>query len=467
MEQFSKKSRLIFPLSLMWFLGWFFITAQNPFFWDTVLTSKIAQYFYSNGLGNLIIPANLDAGHPPFFQLYLCLFWHLFGQTLLVSHLSILPFIVLIVWSFYKLALFFFKEEKQVWLSMLFLCLESTLLAQTTLVSYDIPMVALFLFGLYAIIYKKRDWLYWVLILLSLISVRSVVSMASLFFIDFFYRWKEEKFGFIAFIFPYIVGGIALLGWHFYHYNHTGWMLFSEADAWNEQRKVASVRSVVKNVAVIGRDILDYGRMILWIINAYFIINFIFRKNNLNKSKSNIYVILFIVLILHILAFIPFTNPIGHRYLLPIYLIGILIFVGSIFDFKKWKLIVALNVLCLNAGHFIVYPDFISIGWDSSLAYLRYFKLQDEIVNTLKSKNIQTNEVYTKFPIAFSEKEIKLFGDTTHFSNRKLEISKYIIYSNISNDYQEIELDYLNKNFTIIDGKSNGSIFYKLYQKVE
>ncbi|MBL0080447.1 MAG: hypothetical protein IPP53_15460 [Bacteroidetes bacterium] len=100
-------------------------------------------------------------------------------------------------------------------MSMFFLCIESTLLAQSTLVSYDVAMVAGFLFGLYSILYKKRDWLYWVLILLALLSVRSIVSMACLFFIDFYFRWKEEKFNLSGFIFPYFIGGLVLFAWHF------------------------------------------------------------------------------------------------------------------------------------------------------------------------------------------------------------------------------------------------------------
>ncbi|MBL0080448.1 MAG: hypothetical protein IPP53_15465 [Bacteroidetes bacterium] len=91
MENFSRRLRLVLPLSFAWFIIWIIATANNPFFWDTVLTSKIAQYFYENGFGNLIVPIDLDAGHPPFFQIYLSILWKLFGKSLLVSHLAMLP----------------------------------------------------------------------------------------------------------------------------------------------------------------------------------------------------------------------------------------------------------------------------------------------------------------------------------------------------------------------------------------
>lgn len=132
----------------------------------------------------------------------------------MVSHLAMLPFVLLLVWSFYKISLFFFKKKQKSKSGCycFFLCIESTLLAQSTLVSYDVAMVAGFLFGLYSILYKKRDWLYWVLILLALLSVRSVVSMACLFFIDFYFRWKEEKFNLSGFIFPYFIGTSLVVG---------------------------------------------------------------------------------------------------------------------------------------------------------------------------------------------------------------------------------------------------------------
>lgn len=467
MENFSKRLRLVLPLSLVWFIIWIIATAKNPFFWDTVLTSKIAQYFYENGFGNLITPTDLDAGHPPFFQLYLSILWKLFGKSLMISHLAMLPFVYLLVWSFYKISLFFFKTEKQIWLAMFFLCIESTLLAQSTLVSYDVAMVAGFLFGLFAILYKKRDWLYWVLILLALLSVRSVVSMACLFLIDFYFRWKEEKFKLIGFIFPYFIGALALFSWHFYHYSATGWAIFSPSNEWSDQRQVATLQTIVKNILVIGRNVLDNGRFVFWIINAFFILIYLFSKNKINDLKSNIYVVLIIVLVVHVLFFIPFTNPIGHRYLMLIYIIGIWVFVGSIFELKKWKIALLFGALNYILGHFIVYPIPISNGWDSSLAYLNGISLQQSIRLEMDNNKINPNEVFTKFPLAFSQKDLYLIGDTSHFETKNIYKVKYVISSNISNDFQEFECNYINKNFKLIKNLKSNLIFYNFYEKID
>jgi hypothetical protein len=65
------------------------ISRNHPFFWDTVLTSTIAQWFYENGTDNGITPLIWDSGHPTLFQLYLSSAWKILGKSLYVSHLAI------------------------------------------------------------------------------------------------------------------------------------------------------------------------------------------------------------------------------------------------------------------------------------------------------------------------------------------------------------------------------------------
>jgi hypothetical protein len=50
------------------------VSWQLPFFWDTILTSTITQFFFENGFGNFITPADFDAGHPPLFYSYVTCF---------------------------------------------------------------------------------------------------------------------------------------------------------------------------------------------------------------------------------------------------------------------------------------------------------------------------------------------------------------------------------------------------------
>ncbi len=81
---------------------------QHPFFWDTLLTSTITQYYYDHGFGNLILPLTMDAGHPPLFYVYVTCFYKLLGKSLFAAHLSMLPFTILGIVSFLKRAIFLY-----------------------------------------------------------------------------------------------------------------------------------------------------------------------------------------------------------------------------------------------------------------------------------------------------------------------------------------------------------------------
>jgi hypothetical protein len=93
---------------------------QYSFFWDTVqLASKHAHFFYETDFRSIILPNEIDSGHIPTLGFYLALIWKIAGKTLMVSHLSMLPFVIGIVcqtiilvrrhfskeWHYYALAI--------------------------------------------------------------------------------------------------------------------------------------------------------------------------------------------------------------------------------------------------------------------------------------------------------------------------------------------------------------------------
>ncbi|MBX7226884.1 MAG: glycosyltransferase family 39 protein [Chitinophagales bacterium] len=458
--------RLILPISIIWWLLWLVISCKNPFFWDTVLTSKIAQFYFDNGLSHIIVPLDMDAGHPPFFQVYLCAIWKIFGKSLATAHLSMLPFILLMVISFYKICKYFFTDIRQVGIAMTLFCLEPTILAQSTLVSYDIVLLSLSLFGLYAILYEKRDWLYWINILLLLTCVRAFIAVTALFCIDIFILWNKKTFSWFRLLKPYFVGGVFCCIWHLYHFQQTGWMIFSPSPTWDGQRDMGNWNVYFRNIAVIIRNILDCGRIGLGIITGIILLNFLFNKISIKNYHSKIYIILIIVLVTHVLFLIPFTNPIGHRYLIWVYAIWILWISDILWSIKHHRWLLALMMTGMILGHFVIYPDKISKGWDSSLAYLPYFKLKE---NMDKYMHQSTAEVATKFPMIASLLETNLKdGDSgnIHFSEFNINNpqKKYILYSNISNDFQEFEYDYIKQNFTLIHTEQKGKIRLELYE---
>ena len=131
-------------------------TSHNCFFWDTVLVPSCqASWYYGNHFSHFFLPDSINPGHPPFFPMYLAFAWTLFGRTLLVSHLAMLPFVLGIVFQANKLVSFYFSDKNRT-IALMLLLADATLLSQCTLVSPDVILVLGFLTALNGLLYQKR-----------------------------------------------------------------------------------------------------------------------------------------------------------------------------------------------------------------------------------------------------------------------------------------------------------------------
>ena len=122
---------------------------SNFFFWDTIqLASQHALFFYNNThFSTFLLPDEMDSGHPPTFGFYLALVWRIFGKSLEISHLAILPFLLGIVWQAWKLGE---KIVGEGWalLFLLLLTVCPVVAGQAVLVSPDIVLLLFFLMAL-------------------------------------------------------------------------------------------------------------------------------------------------------------------------------------------------------------------------------------------------------------------------------------------------------------------------------
>ncbi|HBE43638.1 MAG TPA: hypothetical protein DDW27_21070, partial [Bacteroidales bacterium] len=125
-----------FPAILLLFLS----TINNGFFWDTIqLASKHANYYLTTDFTGILLPDSIDSGHIPAFGIYLAFIWKIFGRSLIISHLAMLPFVVGILWQMKILVSRFVSKENTGW-AFLLVCCDPTLLSQVTLVSPDVPL---------------------------------------------------------------------------------------------------------------------------------------------------------------------------------------------------------------------------------------------------------------------------------------------------------------------------------------
>jgi hypothetical protein len=162
------------------------------------------------------------------------------------------------------------------------------------------------------------------------------------------------------------------------------------------------------------------------------------------------------------LLFLPFANPVAHRYYLPVFVLAIPFFslnlsgwIGGLCRLKA-NLVIGSLLLFQLAGNFWIYPDTVAQGWDGSLAHLPYFELRKAVLQE------NSGTLYSDFPMnkdwQHSNPGSKLEWDA---APAKVEDSwldyERVIYSNVINDIEEASYEELHSNWIKEwEGKSLG-----------
>ena len=464
-----KKYLPFFALPIMIVL----LSRGNPFFGDTTYHSIIAQWFYDKGFGNFIIPQDMDAGHAPVFSYYLSIVWQIFGKNLFAAHLAILPFAVGIYWQLFRF-ISTFIEERHRDLCLILIAFEPTLLAQCTQVSYELVLVFFYLLALNSILQKKIWLLIPALIGLSIISTRGAICVSALFITSLVLNYgrlkiSEEKTKSTLLQFTvFVLAGIVCTAWYTYHHAKTGWWFMTPSEAFSAQRKVLGIGGMLRNIGIIGWRCADFGRIGLWIVMLIALPVLIKKKIIQEKKFLQMFAIAFIPPVILSIAFIPFSNPIGHRYYLVFYLLSIpLVFysIQSVFEGTKKTLAIGFSLVMLLAGHLWIYPPKIAIGWDSTLAHLPWFGLRKAMIEYVREHQIPYKSIGTNFPNKYALHETDLTDDYSRFADLDMTKNNYVIQSNIMNDFSDAELDELQNKWRLVKEYKKARIYVRLYKK--
>ncbi len=411
---------------------------QLPFFWDTTLTSTITQHFYAHGFQGFITPSQLDAGHPPLFYIYVTCFYYLFEKTLLAAHVSMLPFTILGIVSFISLLQHFsFSKAQQVTGVLLYLAIPAVI-TQNTMVSYDAVSLSLYLAALSAYLKNYKMVFAFVVFGMLGITLRGLFCVASLSATIFFTENKQFKawFRWNVLFAPAIVIAFA---WYIYHYTQTGWLFATKAEAWTEQRGLADAMGLLKNGFSITRCFFDLGIFILTSLSLFYVVQ---------KRKADTYTLLWLIpAMIFSVSFLPFTNPINHRYFLIVYVL--MLFPVLLFLAERKRVYTVFTTLILLLGHFQIYPVPISNGWDCTLAHLSYLKDKKTMLAFYDNfKQLNKNNIGTVFPMNASLYQTDMLDDTVRMFNvngKSIDSVPYILYSNVGNDFSDKQIKELEK----------------------
>lgn len=465
---------LLLPLAV-------FRVSDHVFFWDTIqLGSKQAHWFYETQFTNLILPEMIDSGHPPLFGLYLAACWTLFGKSLLVSHLAMIPFLIGIVLFLQRIGNYLGNGGTTFFLLCLFFA-DPVILSQSLLISPDIVLMFFFLMALWSLFYNQRLYLYFAAVGLAMISMRGMMVVLMLYIFDLIRPFlKSDKSDFssgnivkAAFfkLPPYVPSGLLALAFLVYHYQQTGWIGYHENSPWAASfEKIDGFGGLVKNIAVLAWRYLDFGRIFLWLVLAYGLWVAWKRKMTSNYIFRQLLVLFILAVVVLSPSQLAHKYLVVHRYNIPGFIALTFLAYHVFFNLLAVQQRLAQNLFTiafigLISGNLWVYPKKISQGWDSTLAHMPYYDLRGQMLDFIDQQGLEVDRIGTAFPELDAFKYRDLSDSESEFSRKNLETQEYILYSNVMNDFTDEEIDELEQEWIVIQAYEKMNICVILYQR--
>ena len=427
-----------------------------------------------------MVPAEFDAGHPPLFYVYVSCCYLILGKNLMAAHLSMLPFTILGIISFIKLLHYFSLSKKQQFFGIILFFSIPAVITQNTLVSYDAVLLSLYLAALVAFFKNKKILFSFILIGIVGITLRGLFCLAALsatiFFISNninssnelnnavrhpelvsgsifkmnFKNWFKWNLYFVAAL-------VIIASWYIYHYIQTGWFFATPSEGWSEQRGFVDGFGLFKNGISIARSFFDLGIVLLSFLSLFYFIQ---------KRKLDAFTLLWLIpAIVFSISFLPFTNPINHRYFLIVYVLMLI----PVIQFLSNRRIVytVLTACILLVGHLQIYPVPISNGWDCTLAHVSYFKSKEKTDFLLKNHIRFINKnIGTVFPMNASLYQTNMTKDTAKMFNangKSIDSIDYVLFSNVGNDFSVEQIKQL-KSWRVLYSFKSGFACMILYE---
>ncbi|MBT0608574.1 glycosyltransferase family 39 protein [Aequorivita echinoideorum] len=463
----SEKAKYLFPIYLYLIIE-YFLTLDIPFFWDALSKFWRANWIFENNFSSFIVPSTMNSGHPPLWITSLALIWKIFGRSLWVSRLLLLLVTMGVFYQLFILAKSLFAKNVSM-LLFFFICLEPTLLAQTTSLNNDMLLLFFTLLGCNAILKNKSLLLAIALAGALLTNLRGVY----IFFALGICHWVLYRNHYIKSsktqLFAYVSGLITFLLFAIYQYHEIGWAIITKQTNFAKHREVATFQSIAKNVLVYIKFYLDFGRVFIIVPLSILLLKYRKQAIRFNGETHKTFLMLIVFVIVFFFGIVPFSNPAGPRYLMIAYILAMILFVNLFYDeknqinIKKW--LIPVVSIGLISGHFWIYPPKIAQAWDSSFAHLNYFSIEKKMLKYIDNHNIPKGQIGTYVRINTTENTaLENSANFSYFPYPDINKDKYIIMSNIENTMTDETLDIIFKTWSLKQEYSQLGVFIALYE---
>ncbi len=444
-----------------------------PFFWDAISKARRATWFYEHNFSQLILPTEINSGHPPLWPLMLAFFWKLFGRTLFVSHILLL---IVNMGVLYQLLLLIesWVPKKYIIATTFLVFLEPTFLAQTTSMNNDMLLLFFTLLAINSIERKRYFFLGLATLGMLFTNLRGMASFGAISLISFVLWWqqgKDRKMLMRIFV-TYSLAFLIFFAFIIYHFQELGWAVFTPSKNWSSQREIASLKSIFKNIAIIVFNFSIYGRIVLFLLLSILMgIIYFDKQKQLNELNRKIIGYFLGFTLLCSAMFIPFTNPIGARYFMLPYILSVILFSRLLIEYfpKLLKLGFYIIAAVFITGHFWIFPITLSQPWDASLAYLNSFPVQRKMEKYIQQNKIPQNEIGTR--ISLNLEPLKYLDSSRvknpPFASFSFEENTYILLSNIENQTKDAQVAELHRTWNLVKEFNQMGVFMQLFKKDE
>jgi len=309
------------------------------------------------------------------------------------------------------------------------------------------------------------------LVVLAMLSPRGTSAAAMLFATDvaqYFLTEKEKRPKFTGLFLSYVPAGLIVILWQVLHYQHFGWIGYNPESSWGEYSKFAGLKGMARNAGIIVWRLLDFGRISLWLVFLFSAISLFRNCRKLPPATLRLFILFLVPFLGFSLVFLPFNNPIGHRYYQVVFLLfALLVFylLMEIPNRKLRRLLYVFMLLSLASGHFWVYPEGIAKGWDASLAHTPYFELRKEALQFLDQNQIPRQVVGSDYPNLSPPAQTDLLPDNRSLKPKDLTTDEYVLYSNVFNGFTDEEIAELKTHWQPIESWKRGQVFLILYRR--
>lgn len=465
----TSRERTIFYIGILILLIEYFFLKDIPAFWDAKSKFLRAGWLYDENFKQLVVPTEYNSGHPPLWIWSIAIFWKILGKSIWSARLLLL---IVNVGVFYQVIMLFKKTiiSKAPALLLMLLFIEPTLIAQTTSLNNDMLLLFFTLLALNSLL--KNNWIWYAIGITGLLftNLRGIYISIALIFIHMLYiRYSiiESK---RKLYYSYGVALSIFVTFLIYQYQELGWILITKNESYSQHRESTTVFNAFKNSIAFVKNLLEYGRFVIWIPLLFLL----FKHYKVNKKVGKQILVslipLFLFLCIFFIGMVPFSNPMGPRYLMICNLLAILLFFNllyaSAYTLRKKRITMYVVVIAFITGHFWIYPATIAQGWDSSLAHLRYFNLENKMLEYIKEENIPSNTVGTNLPmhdrwIAYAKEKP---SKDSNFASPDLTENNYYLFSNIENKTQDEDILELKNEWEVVKEYSSMGVYLVLYK---